>query len=184
MKHRPKKKLISRPFVHDNLEFKKSLLKYAQELRNKPKDDFESKLISAVLYAQLAEYMARFLLESLRSLTYEIIYNFTQAYVFVDARDKSSLSLERLIEGLNDFSFPDKPEIIKLFNEIKEARNDLFHNLPSKTQEDLIEIGEDITVIQDRTETVINKLDVIINGMQNRFYPPIVNTQPNTSNTQ
>jgi hypothetical protein len=180
-----KRVLLTKPFVHENLEFKNALLEYARELKKNPKDNFESQLISAVLYAQLAEYMASFLLESLRHLVYDITYSFSQAFAFIDTRNRLGISLDRIIEGLKEFSFSDKPDILSLLIEVKNARNDLFHNLVSKSQEDLIEIGEDIITIQEKTEVIIQKLNIVTPGLQNVFYPAnLNNNQPEADKTK
>lgn len=173
MNQNKKKILLTKPFVHENLEFKNALIEYARELRRKPTDDFESRLISAVLYAQLSEYLAGFLLESLRHLAYDLTYSGSQGIAFIDTRNRVGVSLEKIIDGLKEFSFSDKSEIIKLLTEIKNSRNDLFHNLVSKSQDELIEIGNDIVLIQDKAEIIIQKMNIITIGLQNSFYPVI-----------
>lgn len=184
MNKKKSESLISKPFVHENLDFKNALVDYSRKLRNESKDNFEAQLVSAVIYSSTAEYLAGFLLESLRHLVYEASYRQLGAIVFIDMRKLSTgTPLNDLIKGLQLFEFPDKAEIIELLNSIKTSRNDLFHNFAKKDKDSLNDIGENIILIQSKTEQLIQKVNTVNISLQNIYYPPIQQGESNKNGT-
>lgn len=159
-----KKKFI--PLSHEDLDLKRNLLQYARDLR--PKDGFENGLASAFIYSSFTEYVAENLLDNLRHFVYQGVYSQYAGILFIDERwDQKKKTLGQMIGELEKFDFPDKSAILQCMRNVSEARNRMFHNFAKSDQaglEDLL--SKDLKTIQDQTEELINKIDVIYQGLR------------------
>lgn len=169
------------PFIHFDLEYKNQLLNYARLLKDTKK--LETDLASAVIYASFAEYVASFVLNNLRHIAYIHTYNSSSAIAYLDQRkDPLDRPISYFIDELRHYSFPDKQEFINLLDEIKNCRNDLFHDLAKSTKDDLIKVATNIKSIQDDVELLVNKLNVISRALEG-LYPKVINPPQNKNGT-
>lgn len=181
-----KKKFI--PLSHDDLELKRSLLQYARDLKNKP--GFENVLAAAFIYSSFTEYVAENLLENLRHFVYQAVYSQYAAILFIDERDDiKKKTLGQIIGELEKFYFPDKQAILRCMRNVSEARNRMFHNFAKSNHAGLEElISKDLWTIQDQSEELINKIDVIYQGLGKILTSTEISPTPNdsevTKNTQ
>lgn len=167
MKQKNKKpKRIFLPFTHQDLELKNGLLQYARELR--AKQGFENQLASAFIYASFTEYLGDNLLENLKYFVHKGSYNQYAGILFIDeTENEDQLTLGAIIWKLRKYSFPDKEGVLELFKEICEARNTIFHNFANSDMSGLEKIvTEDLITIQNKTEELLDKINVIYAGLQ------------------
>lgn len=179
MKQNKKKtKNIFLPFTHQDLEIKNELLQYARDL--KAKQGFENQLASAFIYASFTEYLGDNLLENLRYFVHKGSYNQFAGILFIDETTVfEKLTLGQIIYNLRKFSFPDKTMVVELFEEICEARNNIFHNFANSDMSGLEKIiTVDLITIQNKTEELLEKINVIYAGLEK-----ILISQPATSQT-
>lgn len=175
-KKSPKK--IFLPFTHQDLEIKNGLLQYARDLKGKL--GFENQLASAFIYTSFTEYLGDNLLENLRYFVHKGSYNQFAGILFIDERITSEkLTLGHIISNLRKFGFPDQPNVIGLFEEICEARNNIFHNFANSDMSGLEKIiTVDLITIQNKTEELLDKINVIYAGLEKILIP-----QPATPQT-
>ena len=169
-KHKkPKKNFL--PFTHQDLELKNGLLQYARDLR--AKQGFENQLASGFIYASFTEYLGDHLLENLKFFIYKGTYNQYAGILFIDETTAADqLTLGQIIGKLKKYSFPDKEGILELFEGICKARNTIFHNFANSDISGLEKIiTEDLITIQDKTEELLNKINVIYVGLQTILLP-------------
>lgn len=172
MKNKQHRKFI--PFSHDNLELKNGLINYARDLRQKT--GFENQIASTFIYISFVEYLANNLLQNLRYFTYLGSYNQYAGIIFIDERDSNKVkTLGQIIGEIDKFNFPDKVEVINLFSEVSTARNKIFHNFASVDLEGLEKIlTDDLVAVQDKTEELLQKINVIYAGLQKILLQPQV----------
>ena len=91
------------------------------------KKDLQSRLASSLIYANLAEFFADDLIDSIKT---EMNHKLIESRVKLEPPSVDiKTNLERSITTLKTFQFPKKSEIIQLLIQIKENRNSLFHAL-------------------------------------------------------
>ncbi len=168
-KKKPKK--IFLPFTHQDLELKNGLLQYARDL--KAQVGFENQLASGFIYASFTEYLGDHLLENLRYFIHKGTYNQYAGILFIDeTTTNDQLTLGKIIEKLEKYSFPDKDGVLELFMEICHARNNIFHNFANSDKSGLEKIiSEDLITIQNKTEELLDKVNVIYVGLQKILLP-------------
>ncbi len=157
-----------KPFEHDNLELKNELIDYARSISGK--NDIESQLACAMIYANFAEYMAWHLLETMRHYMYASTYNAYAGLLFTDQRTKEDdrpKTFGHLVGELEGYGFPDKEELIATFRQISKLRNNLFHNFAKLNRRTFKKVfSEDINSIKELTEEVFAKINTIYTGLQ------------------
>jgi uncharacterized protein with HEPN domain len=156
---------------HDNQDLKNQLLNYSRELRKK--QGFENQLAATFIHVSFAEYLANNLVENLRYLMHQGTYNQYAGILFIDERRSRKVrTLGQLIEELRKYSFPDKEEILAILIEIKDLRNNIFHNFASADLGELERIiVTDLVSIQDKTEELLKKVNTIYTGLQKILLP-------------
>lgn len=171
MKSNKKPKKIFLPFTHQDLELKNELINYARDL--KAKQGFENQLAAVFIYASFTEYLGNHLLDNLRYFVHKGSYNQFAGILFIDETNKDEvLTLGRIIDKLKVFSFPDKDGVIDLFEDICEARNNIFHNFAKSDMSGIEKIVTvDIITIIDKTEQLVEKINVIYAGLQTILLP-------------
>lgn len=157
-------------FTHDEIELKNAFITEARELANSER--FSGKLASAMIYVSLAEYLAEHLLENLNYLVYRSSYVDYGAILYIDERSISEKqTLGQSTRNLAKYSFPDKSSIIKTLEKITKSRNHLFHNLAKTSFEDWSKLEEDITDISNNVEELIEKINIVTEGLRKIFVP-------------
>lgn len=83
----------------------------------------------------------------------------------ISLRD-NKMTLGELIKEINKFSFPDKKEIVKCFEEICTARNRLFHEFAKSDLDTIIDmLTKNLPQIQDSCEDLIRRINTIYAGL-------------------
>lgn len=151
-----------RPFVHFELEVKQKFLEVARECSQDK--DVARRLAGALLYANLAEYLAEHLLNGLKDITREATREYFNAVV-VCVADQKSAPLDKVINQLKQFEFPSKPTIIKLLVSIKDCRNKMSHEIVKTPAANLNKIDEAMSKLCEDTERLVNEMDAIYRGL-------------------
>lgn len=160
-----------KPFEHDDLEIKNSLIDYARDISHKT--DVEAVLACAMIYASFAEYLSGHLLDNLRHLIYQTTYRDFAAILYIDQRrNKETRTMNRVAGLLRDYEFPDKKEIIELIEEIAQRRNNLFHNFAQIDQKKSEIFDEDVKIIKNSTEELLSKVNTVYAGLQKILLDP------------
>lgn len=167
--NKPRKIFI--PFTHQDLELKNGLLQYGRDL--KAKSGFENQLASAFIYASFTEYLGDNLLENLRYFIYKGSYNQFAGILFIDESHKEErLTLGQIISKVKKYNFPDKENVLELLKEVCDARNNIFHNFANSDIQGLEKIITiDLITIQQKTEELLDKINIIYAGLQKILLP-------------
>lgn len=151
-------------FLHKEIEVKKNLLKLAQDCTSKSSDTengIANKLAGALLYANIADYLAMHLNESLESLVDEA----TKKYYLGDLgfkrrkRGGSEYTLGALIGSLEMYSFENKDEIIQAFKDVNHARIPVIHHIAKTPGKKLGMIDDSTEKLAESTERLIGLID-------------------------
>jgi hypothetical protein len=171
----PKKSEKNLPFVHRNFDTTVNLLNLARNLSQKSKEkdaDVSNILASTMLFVSVVEYMAQYLLNSLRELVKNNTYLGFNGIMYIDETKKNEkFTLGQYVSELRKYSFPDSQEIIRLFEEISRLRNIVFHNLSKMDEKELVKIDECMGTIPDLAEELITKVDTVSEGFRKMIYP-------------
>jgi hypothetical protein len=161
-----------KPFTHDDLELKNGLIEYARSIKDKK--EIETRLASAMIYSNFAEYMAGHLLENLRHLMYQSTHRDFAGILFIDQRNKKDKTptLGVIIDLLRQFGFPDKDDVLELLSDIGCSRNNLFHNFAKSDVKGFEILGADIDIINEKTEELFIKINTIYAGLQKILINP------------
>lgn len=166
------------PFTHENLDFKNELIEYARGLKGK--EGLENQLAATFIYVSFSEYLANNLLEHLKYFIYQGSYDQFAGILFIDERKKSgkAKTLGQICSELEKYNFPDKQGIVTLLQEIKELRNNLFHNFAIVDLDGLEKmIQNDVIEIQNKTEELLRNINVIYDGLQKILAPQSAPTE-------
>lgn len=166
------------PFIHDNLELKNALIDLARKLKGD--GGFSNQISSAFIYINFVEYLAGNLLDHLCHIVHHGTYNQFAGILFVErSKRKKTLTLGQIVGEIEKFSFPDKTEIIDLFQNITTIRNKIFHEFATLDIEDIRKvIEEDVACLQVKSENLLTKLNIIYLGLQKILSPEIQNSEP------
>jgi hypothetical protein len=181
MKSDSKLKKIFIPFTHQNLDLKNGLIGYARELGSK--QGFENQVAAAFIYISFAEYLADHLLENLRHFIYKGSYNQFAGILFIDESGKEEkLTLGQIISKLKKYNFPDKEGVLDVLDEVCKARNNIFHNFANTDASGLEKImSVDLITIEQKSEELLDKINVIYAGLQKILLPQAENTSGNNN---
>lgn len=118
----------------------KSFIDWARSSRERK--TFNDNLAAALIYASLSEFIARSLLSFNRYIKGKV------------TTSKEPTNLEYLIKELKGYDFDLKDRIIPLLYQIKDQRNNLFHNLVV-AQDKGLNINRLMLNVQNDTESLI-----------------------------
>lgn len=171
------------PLTHDDLELKQELLEHARSIKSK--QGFENGLAAAMIYSSFAEYLAENLLKNLQYFVYKGTYNQYGGIIFINEANvsKSKKTLGQNIHELERFSFPDKSGIISCLQQIAQARNNMLHQFAKSDIDSLQKIIlQDVFTIQNETEELVSKIDVVYAALGKILNPNI--SQINSSDAK
>jgi hypothetical protein len=152
------------PFFHEEIEVKKRFLEIARDFANS--SDIEKELASALLYANMSEYLAYHLLESLKQTVFSGSKAFWNGNVYLDARDTSEkLTIGQIAQELKRYGFPSKELIIPLLRRITTNRNKIMHNMLRLPASEMGQIDTAITELVQDSEQLVNSIDDIYRGL-------------------
>jgi len=134
------------------------------------KKDTEGELAGALLYSNIADYLATNLYDSLVLFSENAIKQFSLGSVSYKIKRKSKdLTLGELLNEIDKFDFEDKNEIVSKLKQINSARIPVVHHIAKTPPEKLISIDDKVQEIAKYTEELINLIDELyINKM-----PPV-----------
>lgn len=158
------------PFEHDNVNYINGLIAFARE-KGKSKET-ENIIASSVIYANLVEYLASHLLKNMRHMMYLLSYFQMNGVLFVKSDEKKSGSktLGQLKNELENYEFPDKQDFVKLLEKFNTARISLIHKIMDvKNEQEINKVDNDLSEIQAKAEEILQKYNVIIQGIQNAW---------------
>ncbi len=171
-KRNRKEKFI--PFKHENLGFKNILLKYARD--SKEKEEFVYQLASGFIYISFTEYLVHHFLKSLNYLlTDNSRRSFAGILYFDRKKEYRQKTLGEYIKILDDYEFPDKKEIMKLFKDINKLRNIIYHNSVLDSEKEFIKlVKDDIAEVQGKSEELLDRINNVSAGLEKILYNPSI----------
>jgi hypothetical protein len=135
--------------VFEAADFTFSLIKIARI--GKHSKDVQARLSSALIYGNLAEYLAENFLEWIRLKINLNQLAINRQFTISEPGEKEPTNFEQSLRKLRIFNFPFKKEIIDKIDVIRKNRNKLFHGL-LKSKENDIDYNNLIKLIQTDTE--------------------------------
>lgn len=131
------------------------LTTYAKKLSET--DELSHKLAAALIYANIAEYHALRLLRQIElyiNLTLPENPKFNIAYL-----DDNVTNIGSLLKKIKMYDFQQKDVVIRILNEIRVRRNELFHNLlvPKKKWS----ISKNFEILKRNTDELSNIIESI-----------------------
>lgn len=68
---------------------------------------------------------------------------------------------------LEDYEFPDKVAVLKLFRDINSRRNSIYHNSALNSEKEFINlVKEDITEVESKVEELLERINTVYSGLQ------------------
>jgi hypothetical protein len=162
------------PFEHKNVDYINRSLELARQQRQS--GSIEAFMASAVIYANLAEYLARNLLENLQQMFYLLSYKSFNGIYFIKNKSakKNPKMLGQIADSLSIYEFPDCSAFIELIRKFSEARAILFHKLLTE-EGDTKEFDEKIGELHSMAEEILDKYNSITQGIGNQWYAYVNN---------
>jgi hypothetical protein len=156
---------MSTPFFHEEIEVKKKFLELAREFKNS--DELEKELASAMLYANMSEYLAYNLIESLKQSIYSGSKAFWNGSIYVNlsGNKDNRMTIGQIAVELRKFGFPSKEIIIPLLDRIAQNRNTIMHKMLRTPAGRLEEIDQSIRELAEDTEELVIAIDDIYRGL-------------------
>lgn len=157
---------MNNPFLHQDLEIKNGLLQLARDFKAKDEeDDIAHPLAAALLYANLADYLAANLLCGLREMSEEATREYLNGRIVIRPKRELNQPLEATIRGLKEFEFPSREKVLELLAEIKANRNKLAHEIFKTPSSELETVGDAVAKVGDKTEELIKVINAIYRDM-------------------
>jgi hypothetical protein len=156
---------MSKAFSHENIELKQQLLQLARDSYAKT-DSVENELAAALLYMNLADYLAEYLVFSLQELAKEAMSKYYLGIVTMKpAKIDAGFNIRHSLKQIKLFSFPQREEILFELSEINKARNKIAHEMFKVEGERVAEIDEAVKTLVLHTEELVNIVDEISVGL-------------------
>lgn len=157
------------PFAHKDLEVKVALILKARSFFNEMNNDegsLEKELAAALLYMNVADYIAEYILLSLIEMSKIAIDKFYLGIVTITPpKEDGKFNLDSSMRRLKFYDFPQKNAMMTELGKIKKARNEIAHTMLKIDANDLVKIDEAVRVLQEHTEKLIDIADSINLGM-------------------
>lgn len=156
---------MNSPFFHEEVEVKQQFLQLARDLYGQS-EDIEKLLASAMLYANLCEYLAYHLCESLKQTIFSGSKAFWNGAVYLDLRDTTEKkTIGQIAIELEKYGFPSKEIIKPIIKRIASNRNIIMHNMLRMPANDLDKVDAAIRELVSDSETLIGAIDDIYRGL-------------------
>jgi|GEM_PF-4635105 len=155
------------PFVHEELEVKQNFLTSAREFA--VSQEPEKQFAAALLYANLADYLATHLHESIKLACHNATRTYYNGSLTSIVRDESGIPLGKVIQGLDGYLFPSKDLIVPLLKKIKKNRDKIMHGLVKSPSKEIIETAEkSFSELTDDVEQLVVYIDDIYRSLPPR----------------
>jgi len=168
------------PFTHEDLEMKQEFFKSARNFKDKMGESVENEFTTALLYMNLADYLAEYLVVGFNSMLEEAMTKFYLGTVKVRAPKREKLTIGESIHHLQRFDFAGKSEILEKLKAINSSRQTIAHQILKTKPDKLDEIDEAARALVDNTEELVVLVDNLSLGMP----PPTLLDKFNEITTQ
>lgn len=154
------------PFSHDDLELKRHLLNLAREYKGK-QDSLEHELAGALLYMNVADYLAEYLVVGITELSRRAVsqYYFGVISMQADQRQRDGFNIGQSIYYLKQYDFPRKTDIINELEAVNANRKKIAHEMFKVGSQRLNEIDQAVHELEVHTEALVDLVDEISPGM-------------------
>lgn len=166
---------MKNPFQHQDLDVKNELIALARDFRSKDiKEDIAPHLAAALLYANLADYLAANLLCGLQEISEEATREYLNGRIVIRQARKLDMPLEKTIKGLKEFEFPSRDKVLELLADIRKNRNKVAHEIFKTPGEQLPVVGQAVTSICEKTEELVDVVNAIYRDMPPRTIVDVI----------
>ena len=155
---------MAQPFAHEELPLKQHFIDLAREFNNKS-HTLENELAAALLYMNVADYLAEYLVIGLSEMSKEAMNRYYLGMVSIIPQQRDSFNIGNAIYALKGFDFPKKTDIMQELNSINTARKKIAHQILKTKSASLPEIDEAVKELIDHTEALVVLVDDITPGM-------------------
>jgi len=160
------------PFEHKNVDYINNSLVLARQQRQN--SDEVSMMAAAVIYANLAEYLARNIFENIQHMFFLISFKSLNGVLFIKNpshfKKKNPKMLGHLCEALSYYEFPDSSSFISLLKKFSENRTAIFHKLLSVSEDEIPKIDKQLSELHSMAEEILDKYNIITVGIGNSWY--------------
>jgi hypothetical protein len=153
------------PFAHEDLEMKQEFLKSARNFKDKMGDSVENEFTTALLYMNLADYLAEYLVVGLNAMMGEAMSKYYLGMVKVRPPKRDKLTIGDSIHQLQRFDFAGKAEILETLITINGARQKIAHQILKIKPDKVQEIDEAARILVESTEQLVDLVDTLSLGM-------------------
>lgn len=148
-------------FSHDELPIKQEFLKTAQKLYADSADNYEKALAAALIYMNIADYLAEYLLNRMNQLANEAVSTYYIHAIAYTPQQKDGLNIGESMRGLQAYKFLKKAQIMGLLEVINTSRNIIAHEMVKTRGDRLLVIDEAVQDLVQNTEELIAIVDQV-----------------------
>lgn len=150
---------MSEPFSHDDLPLKQRFLEIAREFYANSGDSIENELAAALLYMNLADYLAEYLVTGMNQLNQQALKGYYLGVVAYIPQQKESFNIGNAIYALKGYDFPKKAQIMGVLAEINNSRKKIAHEIVKTKVDDLTAIDDNVKRLVEHTEELVVLVD-------------------------
>lgn len=161
-------KPMTKAFAHDDLEIKQHFVKTARDFYENMGDSLEKELAAALLYMNVADYLAEYLVVGLTDMAKEAVSRYYLGIVSMQTPPREKLNIGNSIFHLKNYDFPKKIEILDELNAINDARKKIAHQILKTQAQKLPEIDEAVKSLVNHTEALVVLVDEVSMGLPPR----------------
>jgi hypothetical protein len=155
---------MPQPFQHNELQLKQQFLQLARDYYEKASSDdasFQDELAAAVLYMNLADYLAEYLVVGFTEMLVEAMKTYYLGAVSYKPPQGQKFNIDKSIGILERYDFSGKEEIMAELKEVKESRNILAHQMLKLKARDTHKIDDAVNNLRNHTETLVVLIDEV-----------------------
>ena len=152
------------PFSHQDLELKQHFLGLARQFISE-EGSLQSELAAALLYMNVADYMAEYLASGLAELSQNAVSKFYFGAISTRAPKRDSFNIGESMKYLERFSFANKSEILAELKAVNDCRKKIAHEILKTPVDQLDNIDQAVRDLADHTEKLVELVDEISPGM-------------------
>lgn len=155
------------PFAHEDLELKQGFLKLARDFYQKAKqhETLENALAAALLYMNLADYLAEYLVLGLEQMSKEAMGKYYLGVVTKKSPVAGNFNIGNSIKRLKVFQFPQKDDVIEVLEQVNKARIMVAHGIFKTRATHIEQVDLALETLVQHTETLVDLVDEISLGM-------------------